>query len=782
MKKLSRSVAIILVICMTILAIGSLGVCAENEFSLVTWDADGDFITLDLSEEADLATMQDGVLLTESGKNVAFTVEYSRHPSTDEILLNKNEKLMDRYSYLIKPVNGISYDRVYTLSVNGVKSKDGQNTLPSFRKIFKVKKVGEGAQLADNQWKDFTKTTNQSDSTRTSDVMDGIKTEWNSQNGNEVYYQWYGEDKQLDMDSDYTIKVKYNVNPTDVSSVNLSLIGLVNHKTVGSPTNATYAKSVQLAAQLNKNATRKVTLKNCTTDTNYNIIKGNNTATFYQDIAFNSDIEFKLSMRKGYSRGFLNGKKVADNVYDGSASGFPALLISATNSGSKLSGVVCANDFIMTKLIDLSDIDSFDILSWNADSDFITLEFDEELDLDSLKESITLMKNGKNINFEVRYNRHENSSTSMISKYSYAVVPAEGMEIGAVYTIRVGDVLNKDSNKILNSFAKAFKVNLLDSGMTYLDGSEKNNGWAYHGGSYGENSFIVGASTADSLNITWKNKSCSTLFSHYNSQGILDKDMKDYTIKMRFKTQSDNCKGAVYQLFTMMQPDSGTGNRVDTKCESIEFRVFNTSDNGTAELYLGTTKMKSLSDKYPEVKLGNEVELKLAVKGKFVASYINSIKVADMLLEKELEGYPAMSCIANYSGETAADITTYLSDLKITKAEEISGISATDLAVKQNGVDVSSFASTGPIDIDTNILNETDDRIPVFAMCALYDSANGMVSCYRADISSVDAQSYGSIQFSNMSADGVVKAKVFIWDTAKNLAPYIKSFEFPKVN
>ncbi len=342
---------------------------------------------------------------------------------------------------------------------------------------------------------------------------------------------------------------------------------------------------------------------------------------------------------------------------------------------SRVKALILCLCIFLTMLSGLSvSADSDILLGWDADLDFISLTFSEEIDLSLLEETLSLKQDGEDVEVSVEYNIHPdvsklNNSYHVAKEYTYTITPADGMVKDALYVLSAdGSIFGQ-----ADTFTKIFKVVELDSGMYYAN--KKDLAWNYFNG----NNSNIAAMNYDSETETliasmtsgWKG---GRFARHYPTTAAAP-SLKDYTVKMTYNTEGETTR-SVYRLFTHFVDH--TSNLL------FEYQVSSDGKHGARILEndsvarAGGQGMNSvfLAD-YP---FGSAVEIKLSVKDGLVNAYLNGVKIADYITENEHGGKAAFAigvdCAANadpkilMSGYSMTQAIEYHS-VEIDKAENV---------------------------------------------------------------------------------------------------------------
>ncbi len=320
-----------------------------------------------------------------------------------------------------------------------------------------------------------------------------------------------------------------------------------------------------------------------------------------------------------------------------------------------------------------------ELVSFNADSDFITLDFNQEVDAENAV--IILTKNGEAVeNFTFAQNNYNAYvQTGASSHYTYFVTPAEGIEIDAEYKLTLHEVKSADGTATFGPWAKTFTVANIGGSLTNyrtvgVDAGKVSYDTSVEGQvsaaltnfstTYSEsnNAFIgtqVGADYENEVAMT----NAST------TSGLWTE--KDYTVKLKIAISgatkenigfgiADNVNRIGYKSFTgtymYMQRQTTSGANFELREDRINT---GTSFTGTSVVNGGNR---------PTGLTYSDLDLKLATKDKVAQAYIEGKKVADLALSADATGWVFVTVepITASTGSTALNVT--VSDLLATRA------------------------------------------------------------------------------------------------------------------
>ena len=140
MAKYLKLQSIILCLCLILSMFSGISAFAADPLELVSWDADGDFITLDFNQA--INTTDSVIELVQDGVDVEFTLEKADANSNVQA-----DGVSTRYTYLLTPVDGMVIDAEYEMTLVDVKSSDGASSVTGDYKMFTVAEIASNDAL-----------------------------------------------------------------------------------------------------------------------------------------------------------------------------------------------------------------------------------------------------------------------------------------------------------------------------------------------------------------------------------------------------------------------------------------------------------------------------------------------------------------------------------------------------------------------------------------------------------------------------------------------------------
>ncbi len=800
MKKFSKLIALFSALCMIATLFSGISVFAEDAPAEETpaaltyyWDADHDFVTVEFEEEITEASLA-GIKLLLNGVEVPATVGLHNHASAEDPNFGGNA--VRRYTYLVIPTGDakIAFDTIYELKLTGVTGAVSGKSVTD-EVFFKVTKISDNMKLgtAHGDW-----VLGRQGGANTYENVDGaiVTNHIDTSTLNLANSLGFQKPKDEPSLNDYTVKMTYRVSdPATKYVINLCAlvytpIGYTGYDTPrgstflalsfgnepsGSKPEAT--KYVYLWEQFYGSvggaAANKYQQKHWGTPTNQYSAK-------WGDVLMSEDINLKMSIKDGFARGYVNNMKFGDMVLFDGEKAHNGGIFSETRSMTA-GKTITATGFLVTKAEEVEVTTETIAPRWDADSDFISLTFDKEMPLEDLRDLIVLKENGVPVNATVSLINHPdvariNNSYRMAYEYTYAIVPEGGMVLDAIYTLSLDGMINLENGakRYAFDFTKSFKVVKLDSGMKYANKTDL--AWNYFNG----NNSNIGAtnydSEADVLNLTmstvntgWKG---GRFARHYPTTAAADPSQKDYTVKMTIATTSNVAK-STYRLYTHFI-DHTSNLLIEYGVDSDAKHIVKLIENDGTTLAGGQGMNVAFFDEHV---LGGTVTLKLSAKDGFVNAYINNEKVADAPYTQDHYGKAAYAVGVSLADTTAPVIS--MSNYVMTKAIEVTDFEIGNISITdENGEALE--AVTGNVNVNVPVLNGSNAEKNILVVCAFYNGTK-LTNCVVSPLNTrvVSSGDFVNIPLENMSPNGGTKLKVFVWDNATNLVPYMNNLELP---
>ncbi|MBQ4109996.1 MAG: hypothetical protein IJC74_03840 [Clostridia bacterium] len=759
---------------------------------LKSYDADTDFVTLNFDKEVNISS--ENVVLSKDGAVIPVTVASANHNN----MKSANSTV---YSYLVKPVSGgIETNKEYKLTLSGISDTDATETITSWAKAFTVAELAKGLKLPETD-ADKTMSYKSSDNYSVSNVNDDeLMVQYNGTAVDAFYvYNAVGDDNNSTgstfNEKDYTVKAVFkDVVNTPYANLGVAIASSKGYtfdhgqfRGTGMRMQVQPQKASDLSQGIGKYANMYIYSR--TADANTTKNQG---AADISDNDVASGVEVKLAVKESHVFGFINGKKIIDmDCYD--AAGMAKLYFAPMSSDG---AAVTIADFIVTRATwkNATPETKVALVDWDADSDFITLDFNEDVNI--TEENVTLTNAGTVVPVTVALANHANMEAANSERYTYLVKPVSGgIALDIPYTLNVSGITAKSAdNSVFETFTKTFKVEKLAEGLQLIDGSKV---MTYENRSV----YNVANVNTDDIKADYTEVSTnrvqlyravgkdtdSTLINNFKDSPYTE---KDYTVKTTFKNISGTTHGNLslaiaynyhanygvnhswfrgVSLYLQVQPQNGViGN-------TTNMTVRNANDTTGAITKSQPSTIKGMDPV-------NGIELKLSTKNKFARAYINGGKVADMQL---LQDYPGHAQIHFSPNNTTTDnlATVTIADFLATRAvevtEELPEFAVGELTVTANGETVDSIAGKTKINVSTKLTNNTLLEKDVYITCALYAASGEMKNCVVSELKKA-VSGNNPVNFNDVEVNGAEKIKVFIWDGVESLSSYFPALTFPE--
>ena len=846
MKKTSKILSLLVALCMAVTMLSGLTVFAADPFELVSYDADADFITLDFNQAIDLENSQ--FVVKHGDEYLEAGVDYTI-AKADANSSVQADGVSSRYTYKMTLTDDIVLDDEYTVSFWDVKSSDGASTLEQSALVFSVAQLATDADLVDivpYQW-------GNSNTWVRDEETGGMMIEAFNHGGNNMSY-WsvvgarVGNDtteehilpnKSLPAGSanwtetDYTVKATIKVSNMLRGTVNFGIASDTQsmHSETATGAKFTGIKTYDYAAMTTTSHDADYYLM---ANSNYRQDSASRAVYFDRTKAPNynpeAGFEFKVSSKDGVVRAFMDGAKLMDGEVEVLA-GYPFASVYVSSETTDTTAKVQLYDFQVTQSTfeevavvapegyvppepDEGEL-PVEILDWDADLDFFTVDFAEEIaSLDA-----TLTQAGTMIPVTVSCANDENMVTTSkgvevatagatatnedieeAPRYTWKVQPVSGGIVRDIpYTVTIANVKDAEGNVVLANWSKTFKVEVIAEGLTHDTESSVQ--------TYLNKSTTPTYSNVngDDLVLTTEAKSSTGRMFVYRAVGE-DTDSskssmsktspyteKDYTVKVTFK-DTENVKNGSYALSTAYSRNAsygvdhsyfrGVGMQVQDLSEVVPGDE--QQDRGNLKVYDTTGAYSSANGNlyrqeyasqgsYFDVDLGEAgTTLKLSTKNQHARAYINGSKVSDMALQQDYAG-SAQICVNMTAIDSTQGMSVTLADFVATRATHLD-VTGEYFTIGEASVAEGAIAGNETVSILTTLTNNTLNDKAIFAACAFYNAAGAMTNLI---ISEVEAAYTGEtdLEFANVETNGGTYAKIFVWDSADALKAWFPAIE-----
>ena len=334
--------------------------------------------------------------------------------------------------------------------------------------------------------------------------------------------------------------------------------------------------------------------------------------------------------------------------------------------------------------------DPFALVSWNADSDFITLDFNQAVNTETAV--ITLTKDGADVPFTFAKNDYhatkiqaagDNTINDAAKYFTYFVTPTTGgIAIDEVYTLTVTTITNSDGTEAIAPFTKTFVVK-------DLGGSLKNyRTVGVDAGKVTYNTSVPGQVSASLTTFT-------TSYSESNNAYIgsqMGKDFEnsvpmtngsttdglweetDLTVKLKIKIEGatkENIYFGIADNTNRMGYGPFTGTYMYMQRQSVTDPNFYFREDRSTAGSTYTYNAKLDGSNRPTGLDYSDLDLKISTKDLLAHAYVENKKVSDITLSADAKGWAFVSieAITKASGSNALVAT--VSDLLATRCYEV---------------------------------------------------------------------------------------------------------------
>ncbi len=321
MAKYLKIQSLILCVCLILSMFSGISAFAADPLELVSWDADGDFITLDFNQAINIT---DSVIeLFQDGEAVEFTLE-----KADTNSYVQADGVSSRYTYLLTPVDGMVIDAEYEMTLVDVKSSDGESSVTDNYKMFTVAEIASNDALVNIKAVSYAvANTWGRDGDRL--VIDPFTTGSSNMGNWALAGALVGNDttdahylpksnaikgSQNWTEKDYTMKVTFK--ETNLSRLTVMMgiarsLELISGDT-NTTTDVTAIRTYDYANMTGAHDSAFYLVDGLSTRTNNPGLKANFERTKAPNLNYEAGVEFKLSSKDDVVRFFVDGKKFMD--------------------------------------------------------------------------------------------------------------------------------------------------------------------------------------------------------------------------------------------------------------------------------------------------------------------------------------------------------------------------------------------------------------------------------------------------------------------------------------
>ena len=835
MKKTSKILSLLVALCMAVTVLSGLTVFAADPFELVSYDADADFVTLDFNQAIDLENSQ---FVVKHGDEYLTAADYTI-AKADANSSVQADGVSSRYTYQLTFTEDIILNDEYTVSFWDVKSADGVSTLAQSALRFSVAELATDADLVDivpYKWG------NSNTWVRDEETGGMMIAEFNHTSNNMSYWSVVGarvgEDTTEEhilpnrslpagsanwTETDYTVKATIKASNMLRGTVNF---GIASDAQNMHGENATGAKFVGIKTY---DYTAMTTTSH---DAGYYLMANSNNrsdsasrvAYFARTSAPNynpeAGFEFKVSSKDGVVRAFMNGKKLMDGEVE-VLPGYPFVSVYVSSETADTKSKVQVYDFQVTQSLfeEIAVVAPegyrppepdeepapVEVLDWNADLDFFTVDFEEEI----VSMDATITQSGEMVVGGAYNAALSTADPANMDRCTWIVKPNDGFAANIPYTVTIANAKDAEGNVVLANWSKTFMVEIIDQGITYpSDPATKANHYAKggtvsqlpNGGIKFQNAGDAGNKNMLAYAIGEDTDATKAIGSAGSAPNAVYTQEAQYTVKATYKIGGTSAAkiglGHRYSINPSYGYDHnwsrGTGVYVDVwPNSSVDEETGKLEAGNTGAVTMYSTKyidsavvknMKKQDTGSANQHLTNltpqsGITLKLAMKNDNTNVYINGGKAMDNINYGErgcLDLYFACTS-SNKTGAYIEDAWCEITDIVITKATHLD-VTGEAFTSSEATVEEGAIAGNETVTLSTVVTNNTLNDKAIFAACAFYNAAGAMTNLV---ISEVEEALTGetTIEFEDAETLGATFAKIFIWDGADTLNAWFPAIE-----
>lgn len=439
---------------------------------------------------------------------------------------------------------------------------------------------------------------------------------------------------------------------------------------------------------------------------------------------------------------------------------------------------------------------------WNADSSKIIIDLSSDVDVNALKNKLTLTKNGEEIAYTITEKTKTATGTDTLAldtATTYVIVPTGGMTVNDIYGVVIeSGIAAEDGNGTLTSdYTKFFKVNkLMEENFESFEATDELP-WK----TYSANETVVTSldSTSDGNRLKWVTGTSNVgLITNGNCKPDgtnaywtdAQKAVTDYTVEIDVKFDSANTSN---DFLLVMQPGRSNNNLQYT--DAIWGGAFQSGTTykmtaGASEntVYSSEWEEDSTNEKANQSYLGAGVastanpwdstgynKMTLAVKNRNIKTFAGSTAFSSYYYGSDInvEDYGWFGFTNKSAG------TFYIDNVVVTKAEELTGIEYGAIAVTNaaNDTAITALSQATSIDAAMKVIN-MDAALPCKIVLAIYDSATGAMKNVAIGATTSIA-GVTDVAFDNIAVNGGDTLRIFFWDSLNALVPYRNSVDWP---
>lgn len=356
----------------------------------------------------------------------------------------------------------------------------------------------------------------------------------------------------------------------------------------------------------------------------------------------------------------------------------------------KIQSIILTLCLILTAFSGISALadDPFALVNWDADLDYITLDFNQAVDSENAV--ITLEADGESVDFTIEDAIFDETAQSRAICYSYLLTPEGGLEEGVVYELYIDTIGNGAGTEAITDITKTFAVEVLADDADLVNINPSANTCAAWSKNEETNSlYVTGYTTPTGSGIQTYSFAGALVGDDKDEEHALpSKDAvsgtgtwteSDYTAKVTFKGDTLTQTTVFFGIARELSGLHNDGDSTDiTAIRTYDYTAMS-EDSHNSAFYLvngNGSRQATNEDRLTNVSRGNApdldytagVEFKLSSKDGLVRAFVND----DKLMEAETTvaaGYPFFAF--NSAVSSAANLELY--DFRVTRCAEVSG-------------------------------------------------------------------------------------------------------------
>lgn len=669
-------------------------------------------------DKADLEPYKAAITLKKNGievsdNNITFASESS-------VATKWPDATTPAQTLIIRPAGGLEIDVPYTLTISKdiLKNADSTKTMAEdFEWKFKIREIFRD-DFESGSTEKWTPTANTTATIETEDVLGGTKSLSVSSKGAWTYMSINEAYMPADS-SEYSIFYNYKAKAgtTYMSFYTDTLYGDAN----AFQTNSYVSANMKLALWENGS----------------NVIGSGKEA---------SRGKGRVTLKDGIIRkyeGLADGRYIREFEYVGTSLKSGKFTLAFRNADIR----VIIDDILVTKAEDV--LPELSVSYKNADISEINLIFSDVMPAAAdISPYVTLKKNGvpvdsSTITFANETDVSSKCPDATATAKTFVVRPAGGLEVGAVYTLTIGDGLKNSANTLAfnDDYVWNFKVEEIFSDDFEIGSTEK-----WNPGNNTEATIVTEGVLGGTKSLSVKAKAGYIGMSP--KEEYLPKDSSEYSIFYNYKRKA----GTVHLNFY-----------TDSNLYGDSNALFTSTSTGNMSIRL-CEGGSSVSGSNTTVSLGKG---RVTLKDGIVRKYEGR---DDGRYVREYEFGTALKSGTFSLSFDAKDAEVIIDDILVTKCIDIDSLYATDMeaTLDESNAQASMY-----------IVNGTKAQEDVVVIYALYKGENEFVKAHKCDKLSLEAGEGAVFALPEVATEGATKIKVFVWNNLTDLTPYDFCQQFP---